>query len=139
CESQRFGRVMWDSKGRNFNITDGKSMARLDEFNALQSFGLPLRKFAHDFAVRRSRYINCQIAPLTAGQSNEASDMIAVFVGNDDAIDVPCGLFNQRKAAKSFFFAEPGIYQKARLRGFQQRTVARTSRRENAHADADAV
>src|SRR3954464_14379190 len=62
-----------------------------------------------------------------------------MFVGNDDAVEVPSGLFKQREAPKGFFLPEPGIYQKTRLGGFEQRAVARTARRQNAYANADAV
>jgi hypothetical protein len=71
-------------------------------------------------------------------ERREATDMIRMFVGNDDAVQMPGRLFNQRQTPQRLALAQSRIHQKARARSLQQRAVARAARRENADAKADA-
>jgi hypothetical protein len=62
-----------------------------------------------------------------------------VFVGDEDAIQ-RCGARAQlSESAKSLAFGEAGVNQEARVRGFEQRAVARTARRQNRNTKRDAL
>jgi len=68
-----------------------------------------LRENTQRFGVRRGREINGG-APLRQ-QSREATDMIGMFVGDDDAVEPVGGLLESGKAAEGFALAQACVHQ----------------------------
>ncbi len=63
--------------------------------------------------------------------------MIGVFVGDDDAVEPIDRIRKSGEAPQRFALPQARIHQQARLGSLEQRAIARTARRENAHAKAD--
>jgi len=65
--------------------------------------------------------------------------MIGVFVGDEDAVH-PLGAraAEDFEPPQHFFFAEAGVNQESGALGFEQRGIARTSRRQNGDPKRDA-
>src|SRR2546422_11530283 len=63
--------------------------------------------------------------------------MIGVLVGNQDAVEAVELVFTGGEPRQGLAFAESGVNQEARVLGFEQRAVARASRRQNGDAQSD--
>jgi hypothetical protein len=63
--------------------------------------------------------------------------MIGVLVGNQDAVEAVEFVFAGGEPRQGLAFAEAGVNQEARVLGFEQRAVARASRRQNGYAQSD--
>jgi hypothetical protein len=57
----------------------------------------------------------------------ERADVVAVFVGNNDAVEPVDFTANFGKASQRLFFAQPGVNQKPGPPGFDERAIARAS------------
>jgi hypothetical protein len=65
--------------------------------------------------------------------------MIGMFVGDDDAVEAVEGMRKGGQAPQRLALPQPCIHQQARLGSLEQGAIARTARRENAHAKADGL
>jgi hypothetical protein len=134
-EAERIDGVVWNTERRHFNIAHGKSVASLDEFNALKPPRMFFREKTQHFRIRFRADIDRR-AP-SSEQRGEAANVVGMFVGDDDAVEVVNGIRKRGQAAEGFAFTESGIHQEARPGSFEQGAIAGTARRENAHAKAD--
>jgi hypothetical protein len=57
----------------------------------------------------------------------KGTDVIRVFVGDDDAVESIDVAADRGQAPQRFFFAEARIYQQPGVAGFEQGAVARTA------------
>ena len=104
CESQRVHGIVWNREGRDFDVTHDESLAGANVFHAIQA----LRSFgqdAHHFSVRGFVQIDGG-APLAQHLCKRA-DVIAVFVGDDDAVEPVNVAANRGKAPQRFFCRSP--------------------------------
>jgi hypothetical protein len=72
-----------------------------------------------------------------AQERSQAADVIGVFVGDDNAVEAINRMSKGGKAPQRFALPQARVHQQARPGSFKQSAIARTARRENAHAKAD--
>lgn len=63
--------------------------------------------------------------------------MVAVFVRDDDAVEPLDSMAERFQATQRFALAQARVNKNARGLGFNERQIARTSRRQNGYAYAD--
>ena len=124
-EPQRIDCVMGNRKWRDFNIADDEPVSGADVFHMVQAL---LRTFGQNtlhFGVGGFGEVH-RGAPL-AQDLRESADMIAMFVGDDDAVKAVDLAADLGEAPKRFFLAETRIHQQTRPLGFEQRAIARAA------------
>ncbi len=124
-KSQRVDRVMRNRKWRDFNIADDEPVSGADVFHMVEALLRTLGQNAVYFGVRGFGEIH-RSAPL-AEDLREAADMIAMFVGDDDAVETIDQALDGREPPQRFFFAETRIHQETRSLGFEQSAIARAA------------
>ena len=134
-ESQRVHGVVRYRNRRNLDVADDKPLPAADVLHPVQAFVGSFRKNAQNLGVRRLGQVHGG-APL-AQHLRERPDMIAVFVGDDDAVEPVHLAADRGEAPQRFFFAKPRVHQQAGPLGFEQGAVARTSRSQDSDAQAD--
>jgi hypothetical protein len=134
-EAQRIDGVVGDAKGRDFDIADAESVARFDEFDVLEAARVTFGKITQGFGVGFGAEVNGS-AP-GGQQRGQAADVIGVFVGDDDAVEAVNRIRESGQAPQRFALSQARVHQQARPGSLQQGAIARTARRENAHAKAD--
>ena len=100
-------------------------MPGADVLHLVQPLLRTFRQDALHFGVRGFGEVHGG-APL-AQYLRQRSDMIAVFVGNDDAVEPVDFTADCGKPPQRFFLAQPGIDQKPGPPGFDERAVARAA------------
>ena len=110
-------------------------MPGADVLHAVQTLLGVLRQNAVHFRMRRFGEIYGR-APL-AQYLRERTDVIAVFVGNNDAVEPVDVAFDCGKAPQRFLLAKPCINQEPGPLRFEQRAVARASRSQYRNAQTD--
>src|SRR5579872_5289648 len=126
---------MRDAEGSNLDIADAKSMAGLNELDALEAARMPFGKKTQSFGMGFGVEVDGG-AP-GSQQGRQAADVVAMFVRDDDAVEAIQGMSQRGQAAQGFALSQARIHQQARLGSLEQGAIARTARRENAHAKAD--
>src|SRR4029077_1816469 len=106
----------------------------LDELDALEAARVTFGKKAHCFRMRFGGEVN-RGAPV-AQERGQAADMICMFVGDDDAVEAINRMGQRGKAPQRFALPQARVHQQARPGSLKQSAIARTARRENAHAKA---
>ncbi len=69
----------------------------------------------------------------------EAADVVAVFVGDDDAVEAVNARAQYFEPPERFTLAKAAIHQEAGILRLEQSNVARATRRQNGHSNADRV
>src|SRR5579872_6236160 len=126
---------MRDAEGSNLDIADAKSMAGLNELDALEAARMPFGKKTQSFGMGFGVEVDGG-AP-GSQQGRQAADVVAMFVRDDDAVEAIQGMSQRGQAAQGFALSQARIHQQARLGSLEQGAIARTARRENAYAKAD--
>ena len=67
----------------------------------------------------------------------QSANVIAMFVGNYNAVEFFNRMAQHFQPAQSFLLAQPRVHQHARRRRFNQRQIAAAARRQNGYSDAD--
>ena len=134
-EAERVDGVVGNAEGRDFDIADAKSVAGFNELDALEAARMPFRKKTQSFGM--GFRIEVDGGAPGAQQGRQAADVIGMFVGDDDAVEAIEGMSQRGQAAQRFALSQARIHQQARLGSLEQGAIARTARRENAHAKAD--
>ena len=134
-ESDRIGRVVRNRERRNFDIADREAVPRMEIRNVREALVRRFGNTGHRGAMRGGRKEN-RGAP-EAENLRQSADMIAVLVGDDDAIEAVDPRAERFQPAKSFAFAEAGVDEETGGFRFEQRNVARTAGRQNRNADTD--
>ena len=67
----------------------------------------------------------------------QSANVVAMLVGNYDAVEFFNGMAQSFQPAQSFFLAQPRVHQHARRRRFNQRQIAAAARRQNGYSNAD--
>src|SRR6266566_2998366 len=134
-EAERVDGVVGNAKRRDFDIANAKAVAGLNELDALESPRVALGKKTQRFGMSFSGEI---YGGAPGGQQRgETADIIRVFVRDDDAVEAIDRMRQSGKAPQRFALSQPRIHQQARPGSLEQGAIARTARRENAHAKAD--
>jgi len=60
--------------------------------------------------------------------------VVRMFMSDQDSVEVIEGLFDGGKPRQRVAFAKTGVYQEPGAFGFEQRQIARTSRRQYGYA-----
>ena len=136
-EAERVDGVVGNTKRRDFDIAHAKSLTGLDEFDAFEAACVPLGKKAQRFGVRLSTEIYGSVP--FGKQRGETADMIGVFVRDENTVEAIDRMRKRGEAPQRLALPEPGIHQQARPGSLEQGAIARTARRENAHAKADGL
>src|SRR5579863_7180478 len=132
------GGIMRDGKRGDFDVADYEFNPRANVLHALDfGFWAVAIHFA-DFAVRGFGEVGGAFP--VAGHLREGAAVVAVLVGNQDAVN----LFGARaakrfKAPQHFFFADAGVNQESGASRFEQRGVARAARSQNGYAKRDTL
>jgi hypothetical protein len=98
---------------------------------------VPLGKKAQRLGVRLSTEIYGGVP--FGKQRGETADMIGVFVRDENTVEAIDRMRKRGEAPQRLALPEPGIHQQARPGSLEQGAIARTARRENAHAKADGL
>lgn len=134
-ESDRVGRIVRNREGMNIDVTDGKTLASLNGFDAAQAlaegFGQDALKLGH---CGPGHIQGCFPDTENLG---EAVAMVGVFVGDQDGVEVADLSSDRGKPREGFAFSEPGINEDAGAFGFEQRQIARAAGRKNRNAQTD--
>ena len=136
-EADRIGGIVGNGEGGDFDIPDGEAIAGMKIFHVREAFVRGLRDAGHGGAMRGGREIDGG-APETENL-RQAADMVAVFVGDDDAVEAVDACAERFEAAKGLAFAESGIDEETSAFRFEQGDVARTAGSQDGNADADAI
>lgn len=131
-ESDRVGRIVRNREGMNIDVTDGKTLASLNGFDAAQAlaegFGQDALKLGH---CGPGHIQGCFPDTENLG---EAVAMVGVFVGDQDGVEVADFGSDRGEPREGFAFSEPGINEDAGAFGFEQREIARAAGRKNRNA-----
>lgn len=134
-ESDRIRCVVRNRKRRDFDIADREAVSRMEIRDVREALVRRFGNTGHRGAMRGRRKEN-RGAP-EAENLRQSADMIAVLVGDDDAIEAVDPRAERFQPAKSFAFAEAGVDEETGGFRFEQRNVARTAGRQNRNADTD--
>ena len=121
-ESQGIDGIVRNRNGGHFDIAHNKSLPGVNVLDAIQAFLRAFRQNAVHFGVRCFGEVHGG-APLSQ-HLRQRPDMIAMFVGDDDAVQAIDLALNGGQAAQRFFLAKPSIHQQPGMLGFNQRAVA---------------
>jgi len=134
-EGHGIGGVVRNGKRRDLDVADEKTLARGNHLDAVHALAKRAGKKAPDFEMRRLGQIHRR-APHPQNLRQTVA-MIGVLVGNQDAVKAVEFVFAGGEPRQGLAFAESGVNQEARVLGFEQRAVARASRRQNGDAQSD--
>jgi hypothetical protein len=134
-EAERVDSIVGNTERSDFDIADAKSMAGLNELDALEAPRMVFGKKTQGLGMGFRIEIDGR-AP-GAQQGRETADVIGMFVRDDDAVEAIEGMGQSSQAPQGFALSQAGIHQQARPGSLEQSAIARTARRENAHAKAD--
>lgn len=124
-ESQRIDGIMRNRKWRDFNIANNEAVSCTDVFDMVQALLRTLGKNAVYFGVRGFGQVH-RGAPL-AEDLRQSADMIAMFVGDNNAVEAIDQALDRGQPPQRFFFAETRVHQQTRALGFEKRAIARAA------------
>ncbi len=135
CESDGVSGVMRNGKRVHVDIADREMLPGLNGLHAAQALAESLRK--NTLQLRHGRLGHIQRRLPKPEHLRQTVAMIAVFVGDQNRVEVIKFRTYRREPSECFAFAEPGVYKDAGVLGFEQRQIARTPGRQNGDAQAD--
>ena len=105
CESHRIGRVVRNRKRGNFDVTNEKSVAGMEMFHVRQAFVGRLQAWLPSWLARGRSEVHRR-APQSQNL-RQSADVIAMFVGNYDAVEFFNRVAQAFKTAKVSFLPRP--------------------------------
>jgi hypothetical protein len=136
--ANRVGGIVRDGERRDFDIADYEFNSGADVLHALDFGFWPVAIHFANFAVRRLGQVGGAFP--VAGHLRESGAVVAVFVGDEDAVNFfGAGAAERLEAPQHFFFADAGVNQERGAPRFEQRGVARAARRQNGYAKRDTL
>jgi len=122
----------------DFDIADYEFNSGADVFHAFDFCFRAVAVHLADFAVRWLGQVGGAFP--VAGHLRERGAVVAVFVGDEDAVNFFGARAAERfEAPRHFLFADAGVNQECGAPRFEQRGVARAARRQNGYAKRDTL
>jgi hypothetical protein len=102
-EPDRIGSIVWNRKRMYLNVADAKPLPSVNRFDATQALAQPVRQ-------RPMQRFHSLLGDIQRGLPHaqhlwQTIAMIAMFVGNQDPVEVLDVFFNGRKPSQRFAFA----------------------------------
>jgi hypothetical protein len=108
---------MWDRKRVNLNITHAKPLPRMNGLDASQPLAQPVWQSAMQRVHGRLSHIKRRLPHPQHLRQTVA--VIAMFVGNQDPVEVLDVFLNRRKSRQRFAFAQSSVNQEAGTLGLE--------------------
>lgn len=124
-EANRIGSVVRNLKRVDVDIADGEVLAGLNGFHTAQTLPEPVGQRPVERV--HSLFRNIQRRFPKTKHLWKTIAVVAMLVGDEDAVDAINGLFDGGKTCESFAFAEAAIYEESSALRLEQGDVARAA------------
>jgi len=111
------GRIVGNRESVNINIANGKALTYLDGFHTTNALAKSFRKTVPECVHSRLGDVEGSLPKCQHLRQTVA--MVAVFVGNEDAVKAINGRFDGCEAGEGFALTEPGVNEEAGALGLE--------------------
>lgn len=138
AEADRIDGIVGNGEALDDDVADGPAGACLKRLDRRRrAIRLPVDQGRSELRNEdRERFFLLRAAPQ---QARQTGDMVAVFMGDEDGVDIVDVLADGGEAPLQFPDAEAGIDQNAGFGGREKRRIASTAAREYAEPDQETI